>query len=42
MERYEAILRDIQAHVPGVKLTLLAYYPSASRNWRKNPTAGRF
>lgn len=42
MERYEAILRDIQAHVPGVKLTLLAYYPSASRKWRKNPTAGRF
>lgn len=42
MERYEAILRDIQAHVPGVKLTLLAYYPSASRKWRKNPTAGDF
>ena len=31
MERYEAILRDIQAHVPGVKLTLLAYYETGGR-----------
>ena len=27
LERYEAILRGIQENVPGVKLTLLAYYP---------------
>lgn len=37
MERYEAILRDIQAHVPGVKLTLLAYYPLCEPKLAEEP-----
>lgn len=37
MERYEAILRDIQAHVPGVKLTLLAYYPLCEPKLAEDP-----
>ena len=27
MERYEKMVKEILAHLPGVQLTLLAYYP---------------
>lgn len=37
MERYESILRDIQAHVPGVQLTLMAYYPLCEPKMAADP-----
>ncbi len=37
LARYEAILTEIRAHVPGVKLYLMAYYPMSEKVAAANP-----
>lgn len=40
LERYEDILREIRAHLPEAKLTLLAYYPVNEEVGKKDPHMG--